>query len=71
MRLVFRKPDPYKSFLGLCVLGLLVFCLLEVIFFSTYPTIIYALMLLFMEKKDAFPDVPEAPNPIDKGGDIQ
>lgn len=71
VRLVFRKPDPYKSFLGLCVLGLLVFCLLEVIFFSTYPTIIYALMLLFMEKKDAFPDVPEAPNPIDKGGDIQ
>lgn len=48
--LVFRKPDAYKSFMGLCILGLLIFCLFEVIFFSTYPTIIYSLMLLYMQK---------------------
>lgn len=50
--LVLRRPDPYKTFLGLCITGLLIFCLFEVIFFATYPTIIYSLMLLFMEKKD-------------------
>ena len=49
--LVLRKPDPYKTFLGFCILGLLIFCLFEVIFFSTYPTIIYSLMLLFIERK--------------------
>lgn len=54
VRAVFRKPDPYKTFLGLCILGLLIFCLFEVIFFATYPTIIYAVMLLFMERKDRF-----------------
>lgn len=54
VRLVFRKPDPYKTFLGLCILGLLIFCLFEVIFFATYPTIIYSLMLLFMVQKNEF-----------------
>lgn len=49
--LVFRKPDLYRIFMGLCVLGLLIFCLFEVIFFATYPVIIYSVMLLFMEKK--------------------
>lgn len=56
LALVFRKPDPYKTFMGLCILGLLIFCLFEVIFFATYPTIIYSLMLLFMERKHTFPE---------------
>ena len=34
------------------ILALLLFSLLDVLFFNTYPTIIYALMLLFMEKSE-------------------
>ncbi len=51
--LTLRKPNAYKTFMGLCILGLLVFCLFEVIFFATYPVIVYSVMLLFMEKKTA------------------
>lgn len=51
--LMFRKSDAYKIFMGLCVMGLLIFCLFEVIFFATYPVIVYSLMLLFMEKRTA------------------
>lgn len=50
IRLVLVKPNAGKSFLGLCVAGLLIFSLLDTIFFNTYPMIFYALMLLFMEK---------------------
>lgn len=49
VRLVFRKPNPEKTFLGLCVLGLLTVSLIDVLFFKTYPTFFYALMLVFME----------------------
>ena len=35
------------------MLGLMSFCLLDVLFFNTYPTIIYSLMLLFMEASEA------------------
>lgn len=48
--LALRRPDPIRIFLFLCILGLLIFCLFDVIFFSTYPTIIYSLMLLYMQK---------------------
>ncbi len=51
--LVFKNRTPYKLFLGISILGLVIFSLLDVLFFNTYPTIIYALMLLFMEKSDA------------------
>ena len=51
--LMFCKPNVYGIFLGLCGIGLLIFCLFEVIFFATYPIIIYSTMLLFMEKKTA------------------
>lgn len=52
VRLVFQKSSPYKLFLGIGILGLISFSLLDVLFFNTYPTIIYSLMLLFMEKSD-------------------
>lgn len=54
--LMFRKPNVYGIFLGLCGIGLLIFCLFEVIFFATYPVIIYSTMLLFMEKRAAAQD---------------
>ncbi len=52
IRLVFRRPTPEKTFLGFCILGLLLFSLIDVLFFKTYPTIIYALMLLIMDRRD-------------------
>ena len=45
--LALRNRDIYRIFMGLCLMGLLI----EVIFFATYPVIIYSVMLLFMEKK--------------------
>ena len=54
VKMVLQKPTTYKLFLGIGILGLISFSLLDVLFFNTYPTIIYALMLLFMEKSDAF-----------------
>lgn len=56
IRMVFRKPNLYKTFLGFCILALLAFGMLDVLFFITYPLFYYSLMLLFMEKsgeKDA------------------
>ncbi len=50
VRLTVKKPTSEKTFLGLCALGLTVFSLTDVLFFKTYPTIIYALILLFMEQ---------------------
>lgn len=57
VRLCLRRPNTKKTFLGLCILGLTAFSLLDVLFFNTYPTIIYTLMLLFMEKIDGMQDV--------------
>ncbi len=54
VRLVFVKRNPMKLFLGIGILGLISFSLLDVLFFNTYPTIIYSLMLLFMEKSELF-----------------
>lgn len=50
--MVCKNRTPYKTFLGISILGLVSFSLLDVLFFNTYPTIIYSLMLLFMEKSD-------------------
>ncbi len=47
--LVIRRPNPKKTFLGICLLGLLSFSLLDVIFFNTYPMLIYTPILVFME----------------------
>lgn len=47
-----KQTNICKIFLGLSVLGLVSFSLLDVLFFNTYPTILYSLMLLFMEKSD-------------------
>ena len=52
VRLVFKKPNLCKTFLGIGILGFLLFSLIDVLFFSTYPTMFYALMLLFMDKTD-------------------
>ena len=49
VRLVLKQPNLYKTFLGICILGLLLFSLLDVLFFNTYPTIMYSLMLVFMD----------------------
>lgn len=53
VKLVLRRPNPAKTFFGLCILTLLAFSLLDVLFFKTYPTIYYSLMLLFMVKSDS------------------
>ena len=50
--LVLRRPSLYKTFMGIGIFGLLAVSLLDVLFFNTYPTIIYSLMLLFMDKQD-------------------
>ena len=50
LRLALHRPNVRKTFLALGILALLLFSLLDVLFFNTYPTIIYALMLLCMEK---------------------
>ena len=51
-RLLLHRISPYKLFLGIGILGLLLFSLLDVLFFNTYPTILYSMMLLSMEKWD-------------------
>ncbi|MBQ1229858.1 MAG: O-antigen ligase family protein [Clostridia bacterium] len=51
-RLLLRRRSLYKIFLGLGILGLLLFSLLDVLFFNTYPTILYSLMLLSMENRE-------------------
>ena len=50
VRLVFRNKTVPKFFLGVCVLGLVLFSLIDVLFFKIYSTIIYTLILVFMEK---------------------
>ena len=52
VRLVLHTPSLFKSFLGIGILSLLAFCMLDVLLFITYPLMFYALMLLFMEKSD-------------------
>ena len=54
--LVLKKPSLYKTFMGIGILGLLLFSLLDVLFFNTYPTIIYALMLVFMDRSNQLSD---------------
>ena len=53
VRLFFKKPNTCKLFLGIGILGWLCFCLIDVLFFSTYPTMFYAMILLTMEKSEA------------------
>jgi len=52
LRLVFKKPNPCKIFLGIALLSFLLFNLLDVLFFKFYPSFFYALMLLCMEKSE-------------------
>ena len=59
LRLVFKKPSACKTFLGICILGLLLFSLTDVLFFKTYPTIIYSMMLLFMDRSNSFDENKE------------
>ena len=49
LMLVFKGPTVYKTFLGFCVLGLLIFGMLDVLFFCIYPVMFYTLILLFIE----------------------
>ncbi len=50
VRLVLRQPSLKKSFLAIGLSAFLVFGMVDVLFFITYPLFYYALMLLFMEK---------------------
>lgn len=59
-RLLLRRISPYKAFLGIGIIGLLLFSLLDVLFFHTYPTIFYSLMLFCMEQSDCIENVPQS-----------
>ncbi len=48
--LIFKHPSVYKAFMGICILGLLLFSMLDVLFFCIYPMIFYSMILLFMEQ---------------------
>ena len=52
LRAVFSKPNHKKMFLAIGILSLLLFSLIDVVFFLIYPTMFYSLMLLFIEKSD-------------------
>jgi len=52
VRLCFRRPNLGKSFLAIGILAMILFCMLDVLFFITYPLMYYALMLLYMEKSE-------------------
>lgn len=47
---MFRRPTPRKTFLGLCVLALLLTSFVDCHFFNFGPVIIYSALLLFIEK---------------------
>lgn len=49
VKLIFRKFNAVKFFLGTCILGFLLFGMLDVVFFIGYPNIFYTMMLLFMQ----------------------
>ena len=53
VHLILRSRTPTAIFLGIGILSLLLFSLLDVLFFNTYPTLFYALMLLCIEKSKA------------------
>ncbi len=53
IRLTVKKPNLCKTVLALCIFTLMAFCVLDVIFFITYPLLFYTLMLVFMEKSNA------------------
>ncbi len=46
---VFCRPSLYKTFLGLSILSLIAFGMLDVLFFITYPLIFYVMILLFLD----------------------
>jgi O-antigen ligase len=47
--LILKRPSSEKYFLGISMLALLLFSLTDVLFFKIYPTLFYALILLFTE----------------------
>lgn len=49
VRLVLTRPNFAKTMLAIGMLSLMLFCLLDVLFFITYPLLYYALFLVFME----------------------
>lgn len=50
VRMVFRNRSIPKFFFGVCLLGLLLFSLIDVLFFKIYSTMIYAMILVQMEQ---------------------
>lgn len=53
LRAVLIKPNHQKIFLATGILTLLLFSLIDVVFFLIYPTMFYSLMLLFIEQSKA------------------
>ena len=54
VRLLLRRPTEGNVFLGIAILTLLLFSLLDVLFFKLYPSVFYATMLAFMERDRDF-----------------
>ena len=52
LRAVFARPSHKKIFLSIGILAFLLFNLIDVVFFLIYPTMFYALMLLFIENSE-------------------
>ncbi len=50
VRAVLRRPSIYRAYLGICILSCLLFCMLDVMLFITYPMIFYTLIMLFIER---------------------
>lgn len=50
VRMVFRNRSIPKFYFGVCLLGLLLFSLIDVLFFKIYSTIIYTMILVQMEQ---------------------
>ncbi len=50
LRALFRVPTHRKLFLAVGILSLLLFSLLDVMFFMIYPIMFYSMMLLFIER---------------------
>ena len=49
IKLIFKKPNAEKSFIGLSILALLLMSMLDCHFFNIGPTLIYSMALAFAE----------------------
>ena len=59
VRLAIRRPNPTKIFASICIIGFLLFGMLDVVFFIGYPNMFYTLLLLFMQFSERPDDLPQ------------